>query len=80
MNSLAYKDYIGSVCFSSEDEVFYGKIEHINDLITFESDNAHDLKKTFEEAVDDYISFCEEKGIQPEKPFKGSFNVRISAL
>ncbi len=77
MNSLTYKDYIGSVSFSSEDEVFYGKIEHINDLITFESGNAHDLKIAFEEAVDDYIAFCEEKGVKPNKPFKGSFNVRL---
>ncbi len=77
MNSLTYKQYIGSISFSAEDETFYGKIEHINDLITFESDNAHDLKKAFQEAVDDYISFCEEKGVEPDKPFKGSFNVRI---
>jgi predicted HicB family RNase H-like nuclease len=78
MNSLTYKDYLGSVSFSAEEEVFYGKIEHINDLITFESDNAHDLKKAFEEAVDDYISFCEEKGVKPNRPFKGSFNVRLN--
>jgi predicted HicB family RNase H-like nuclease len=77
MNALTYKDYVGTVSFSSEDEVFYGKLEHINDLITFESDNAHDLKKAFEEAVDDYIAFCKDKGVEPEKPFKGSFNVRV---
>lgn len=77
MNTLSYKDYIGSVSFSAEDEVFYGKIEHINDLITFESDNAHDLKKAFEEAVDDYLEVCSQKGVLPEKPFRGSFNVRL---
>jgi len=77
MNTLSYKDYIGSVSFSAEDEVFYGKIEHINDLVTFESDNAHDLKKAFQEAVDDYLTVCSQKGVLPEKPFKGSFNVRV---
>ena len=77
MNTLSYKDYIGTVSYSSDDELFYGKLEHINDLITFESENAHDLKKAFEEAVDDYIAFCKEKGVEPEKPFKGSFNVRV---
>ena len=77
MNTLNYKDYIGSVSFSAEDEVFYGKIEHISDLIVFESDNAHDLKTAFEESVDDYISFCKEKGVKPDKLFKGSFNVRV---
>jgi predicted HicB family RNase H-like nuclease len=77
MNTLSYKDYIGTVSYSSEDEVFYGKLEHINDLITFESENAHELKKAFEEAVDNYIEFCKEKGVEPERPFKGSFNVRV---
>ena len=77
MNTITNKDYIGSVSFSAEDEVFYGKIEHINDLITFESDDAHDLAGAFEEAVDDYIAFCNEKGVIPERPFKGSFNVRL---
>lgn len=77
MNALSYKDYIGTVSYSAEDEVFYGKLEHINDLITFESENAHDLKKEFEKAVDEYISFCNEKGIKPDRPFKGSFNVRV---
>jgi len=41
---------------------------------------AHDLKKAFEEVVDDYITFCEEKGVKPNKPFKGSFNVRLKPL
>ena len=78
MNTLIYKGYIGSVEFSSTDEVFWGKLEHINDLITFESDNAHELKKAFEEAVDDYLKYCSEKKINPEKPFKGSFNIRLT--
>jgi predicted HicB family RNase H-like nuclease len=78
MNTITYKGYVGSIQFSQEDEVFFGKIEHINDLITFESDNAHKLKEAFEEAVNDYIKFCNEKGTKPEKPFKGSFNVRVS--
>jgi predicted HicB family RNase H-like nuclease len=77
MDTIVYKGYVGSVKYSSEDEVFWGKVEHINDLITFESDNAHELKRAFSEAVDDYLSFCSEKGVSPEKPFKGSFNIRL---
>lgn len=77
MDTLLYKDYIGSVRFSAEDEMFYGKVEHISDLVIFESDNAHDLKIAFEEAVDDYLTFCREKGLNPDKPFKGTFNVRL---
>ncbi len=74
---LKHKDFIGSVHFSTEDEVFFGKIEGINDLVTFEGDSVNEIKKSFHEAVDDYISICREKNIDPHKSFKGSFNVRL---
>jgi predicted HicB family RNase H-like nuclease len=76
-DSMTYKGYIGSVRYSEEDEVFHGKIEAINDLIMFEGSSVKELKKAFHEAVDDYLETCMEMGRQPQKPFKGSFNVRI---
>lgn len=78
-NVLAYKGYIGSVQYSAADEVFYGKIEAINDLVTFEADEAKQLKHEFEAAVDDYLEFCQEEGKTPDKTFKGQFNVRLGA-
>lgn len=76
-NMLKYKGYEGSVNIDQTNNILYGKIEFINALVNFEADNVEALKTAFHEAVDDYLEFCEEKGIQPEKPFKGSFNIRI---
>jgi predicted HicB family RNase H-like nuclease len=76
-NTLKYKDFVGIVDYSAEDEVFHGKIEGIDGLVTFEAENSKDLKKAFEEAVDDYVIFCNEKGINPYKSFTGTFNVRV---
>lgn len=76
-NVLEYKGYIGSVKYSSTDEVFYGKIEAINALVTFEASEAKTLKLSFEASVDDYLEFCQEEGLVPEKTFKGVFNVRV---
>jgi predicted HicB family RNase H-like nuclease len=75
---MTYKGYIGSVHYSEDDEVFYGKIEAINDLIMFEGESVKELKKAFHEAVDDYLDTCKKVGRHPHKPFKGSFNVRVS--
>jgi predicted HicB family RNase H-like nuclease len=75
---MTYKGYIGSVHFSEDDETFYGKLEAINDLIMFEGESVRELKKAFREAVDDYIQACKETGREPQKPFKGSFNVRLA--
>lgn len=76
-NLIKYKDYYGSVEYSAEDRVFHGKIEFINDLVTFEATTVNDLEKEFEYAVDDYIETCEELGREPQKAFKGLFNVRV---
>jgi predicted HicB family RNase H-like nuclease len=76
---LEYKAYYASIHYSSEDEVFYGKLIGINDSITFEGTSVAELKKSFHEAVDDYLETCRELGKEPEKMYKGSFNIRIPA-
>ncbi len=75
---LNYKNYYGAVHYSSDDEVFFGKILAINDLVTFEGDTVKALKTAFEEAVDDYLQTCQEIGKLPDKTYKGTFNVRLS--
>lgn len=77
-NTLYYKNYYTNVSYSAEDKILYGKIEGINDLVTFESESAETIEKEFRSAVDDYLAFCEEVGKEPEKVYKGSFNVRIA--
>lgn len=72
-----HKGYLGSIELSLEDEVLHGKLLYINDLVTYEGDTIPELKTAFIESVEDYISFCEKSGKSPEKPFKGSFNIRI---
>ena len=75
---IVHNDFIGSVHFSTEDEIFFGKIEGITDLITFEGDTVKDLKQAFEEAIEDYTELCESTGKEIYKSYKGSFNIRIS--
>ncbi|HBN22903.1 MAG TPA: toxin-antitoxin system HicB family antitoxin [Holosporales bacterium] len=74
---MKYKDYYGSVHYNNEDEVFYGKVEGIRSLTSYEGTDVKSLKQAFEEAVDDYLETCAEQSTTPEKPFKGSFNVRV---
>jgi predicted HicB family RNase H-like nuclease len=78
-NYLHYKNYIGSVEFSEEDGVFHGKVIGIKALISFEGNSVDTIIKDFHKSVDEYLDFCTRKGIEPEKPFKGSFNVRIGS-
>ena len=52
---LTYKGFIGSVRFSAQDDVFFGKVEGVNDLITFEGNNVEELKNAFRYVVDEHI-------------------------
>ena len=77
-NLIEYKGYIGSIEFSQEDELFYGKVQGIRALISYEGTNAAELLEDFHTAIDDYLELCQEEGKEPEKAYKGSFNIRIS--
>lgn len=77
-NTMEYKGYVGSVEFSEEDGLFFGKVMGIRALISYEGTTARDLIDDFHGAVEDYLALCEASGTEPEKAYKGSFNVRIS--
>jgi predicted HicB family RNase H-like nuclease len=77
-NVMEYKGYYGTVEFSADDNVLFGKVLGINGLISFEGDNLQNLKKDFEDAIDDYLEMCDEKGVEPERSYKGDFNIIIS--
>lgn len=78
MNTMTYKGYIGSVAFSEEDNVFFGKIEGINGLVNFEGESVKELTEAFHEAVDDYLAYCRDEGIEPDKSYSGMLNVRLT--
>lgn len=76
-NILEYKGYMTKIEYSHEDGVLFGKIEGIVDLVNFESKDIKGTEAAFYEAVDDYLEYCTEVGKEPDKIYKGSFNVRI---
>lgn len=75
---LEYKGYRGTVEYSSSDKVLFGKVLGIRGLLSYEGESVQMLKDDFEATVDDYLEMCAERNIEPEKAYKGSFNVRIS--
>ena len=76
-NMLEYKGYHTLVRYCAEDGVLRGVIEGINDYVDFQTSNIADVEKEFHCAVDDYLIFCSEVEKEPEKEYKGTFNVRI---
>jgi len=79
MKYLEYKGYSGSIEYSEEDGLLYGQVLGIRGLISYEGETGKELEKDFKEAINVYLEDCKATGRKPEKPFKGSFNVRIPA-
>ena len=77
-STMEYKGYVGSVEFSEKDGLFFGKVMGLLALLSYEGSAAAELVADFHAAVDDYLALCASEGIEPEKAYKGSFNVRIS--
>ena len=78
-NTMEYKGYIGSVEFSENDNVLFGKVQGIRSLISYEGTTVSELVADFHGAVDDYLAACAEEGTAPEVAYKGSFNIRIGS-
>jgi predicted HicB family RNase H-like nuclease len=74
---MKYRDYFGSVHYNDDDRIFHGKVEFIRALVSYEGTDVESLRRAFGEAVDDYLELCHKQKTEPEKPFKGSFNVRV---
>lgn len=77
MNTMSYKAYQGSVEVDLDSNLIVGKILFVNDLVTYEAKTVAELRKAFEEAVDDYLQTCRQLGRDAQQPFSGAFNVRV---
>lgn len=77
MDILKYKEYEGTAELDMRRGVCRGKILLIDDLVTYEADTPRELQSEFEEAVDDYVETCATLGKEPQRPFRGLFNVRV---
>ncbi len=75
---MNYKGYVGSVEYDEENRVFTGTVINTRTVITFHGSSVDELEREFRASVEDYLQWCREDGIEPEKPYSGKFNVRFS--
>ena len=77
-NFIEHKGYLGTVEYSAEDNILFGQIVGIRGLISYEGNSIEQLKADFKETVDDYLLDCKESGIEPQQPYNGNLDVKIS--
>ena len=74
---LNYKGYVGSIKWDPQASVFNGIVIGITAPIKFQGKSVITITEGFQKAIDEYLVFCTKNNKEPEKPFRGSFNVHI---
>lgn len=77
-NTFEYKGYIGKFDYEEGDDAFHGIVLNTRDVIHFQGVSIDELRRSFQDSVDDYLAWCAEEGKEPDKPFTGKFVVRVS--
>lgn len=75
---MQYKGYLARIVFDEESNIFHGEVINMRDIVTFQGKSVDELKKAFEESIEDYLNFCAERKEEPDKPFSGRFTIRLS--
>jgi predicted HicB family RNase H-like nuclease len=55
-----------------------GHVLNVRDVIAFDGRTVDELEQAFHAVVDEYIEDYRRIGKQPERPFSGRFNVRMT--
>lgn len=78
MDTMKYKGYEARIGYVEGDDVLSGRVLGIRDIVTFEGTSLEELHGAFAEAIDDYLDYCQQQGIQAEKSFSGKFMIRTT--
>ncbi len=75
---LTYKKYSGVVEYDSDGKIFTGEVIGLRDVITFQGKTPEELERSFRDSIDFYLEMCQRDGVQPERPYSGRFNIRLT--
>lgn len=75
---LKYKGYAGHVTYDDEARIFHGEVIGLKAVITFQGTTVDEIEQSFKDSVDDYLDWCKERNVEPEKTYSGKFVIRMS--
>lgn len=74
---MTYKGYVGIAELDADAGVLHGRVAGLRDVVTFEATSVDELRRAFEESVDDYLAYCAQRGEDPDKPCSGTLSLRL---
>lgn len=78
MKTLTCKGYIAVIEPDLDDGILVGRVVNTRDLIGFHGETIAQAIKSFHAAIEEYIQDCRQRGREPNKPYSGKFNLRLT--
>lgn len=75
--TLEYRGYLALIELDEDEDCFHGRVINTRDVINFYGSTPGELRSEMEKSVEEYLAFCAERGVEPEKPYSGKFMVRV---
>lgn len=72
---MKYKGYIGHFIYDEDLDLFEGQVTNVTDIVHFHGKSIESLHFAFQDAVNEYISWCKKMGREPEKPSSLLWNI-----
>ena len=76
--TLEHRGYLATIELDDDEDCFHGRVINSRDVINFYGATPSELRAEFEKSVNEYLAFCAERGVEPEKPYSGKFVVRVA--
>jgi predicted HicB family RNase H-like nuclease len=78
MNVIEHKGYFARIEFDGSAGMFHGRVVGMRDVLDFYGSSVEELKRAFQETVEDYVAWCRQDGVKPEKSWHGKLTFRPS--
>ena len=78
MAVMRWKNYVATIDYDPDMKMFHGRVVNANSVVTFYGKSAEELELEFKRSMEEYLAICKERGIAPDKPFSGRFNLRVT--
>jgi predicted HicB family RNase H-like nuclease len=78
MTTMMHEGYIAEIELDEDAGAFHGCTINTRAVLTFVGKTVEELQQAFAETIEDYREWCQERGVEPEKPYSGTLSLRIA--
>jgi len=76
-NTLSYKGFTARIEFDPDDNIFFGRVLSVKDIIGFHGETVSELTTDFHNAINHYLDVCHQRGEKPQKEYSGKLTLRV---